>query len=132
MTGYVSSYLNPFPDSVEMMKQIAPDFGFSGKQIEEATTVIYDSLKENPETDPGKALSDSIYDYYGRIDCLPKLKLLFEEISNVSDDLSIKGWYKDKAADISDHHFHTATAEMLRTVSADQQVTIIEEFISGL
>ena len=132
MTGFVSNYSDPYPDSIELMNQIAPDFGFSVAQIEEAGLVIFDALKDKPDTGPGKVLSDSINSFYGRVDCMSMLALLFEEISAVNKELDRKEWYRGQLVKISGHQFQTPTAQMLRTVTVEDQVSALEEFLSGL
>lgn len=132
MTGYVSNYADPFQDSVELMRQIAPDLGFSLASIEEAISVIDDSLKTHPVSKQGKVLNDSIFDHYGRVDCLGKLELLYDEVSVHNEGLNKTEWFREQIVHISAHNFHTPTAQLLRTVSVSEQVAAIEEFISSL
>jgi class 3 adenylate cyclase len=129
MTGFVENYSDPYPSSLELLKKIAPDYGFSDDHINRATDAINDSLTNDSQTIIGKIIGDSVYDYFGRVDLETRLTLLFEEVMAFNDKTDKKRWYTEQLETIRKHSFKTPTAQLLRAVSVERQVALIENYL---
>lgn len=132
MTGYVVDYTNPFPSSVDIMKERAPAFGFDEEHIENAAAVLLDAVSESPAGIPGQIVNDAINDYYARVDLLVRLDLLYREESSVLNITDRIKWYNDQLLRISRHTFYTSTAQLLRSNSVQEQQFVIGAYIESL
>lgn len=132
MTGYVINYSDSQNEALNYMRTLAPEYGFTDLQVEEATKIISDALSSDPETIPGQVLNDSIYDHYGRVDLMLKLGLLLEEEQAINSKINVKDWYISQLDRIRRHNYFTPTAQLLRTNNMEQQAAVLENFISKL
>ncbi len=130
--GLADNYEKFLDASLVLLERIADDHGFSEEQMNEARQVIIDGLGENPQTKEGKILNDAVFDYFGRIDFLKKSELLYKEETGMGSDIDKKRWFGKHADLIRNHEFRTDTAKLLRSVSCDQQVELINEYIAEL
>lgn len=131
VTGFVESYSDPVPGSIDLLNRIAPEFGFSDIHTENSAAIISDALGEESKTRLGQIINDSILDYYGRVDLLPRLALLYEE-TNIYNSTDRKIWYTKKLGEINNHKFYTTTAQLLRSNSKESQVQLLKSFLSTL
>ncbi|MBS0009950.1 MAG: hypothetical protein KFF49_00970, partial [Bacteroidales bacterium] len=132
MTGYVANYRDPFPASVDIMKDRAPAFGFDQEHIQNAAAVLLDAVSESPAGIPGQIVNDAIYDYYAGVDLLVRLDLLYREESSVLKVTDRIKWYNDQLLRIGRHTFYTSTAQLLRSNSVQEQQFVLEKYIESL
>ena len=98
----------------------------------EAEKIIIDALSGDPQSQSGQILYDSINDYFGRVDYIIKLELLYSEqklFLGIGDKIS---WFKKQSEILKGHKFITSTAKLLRTNSSDKQIEVLEDYISKL
>lgn len=132
MTGYVENYTDPYGESVRIMEEKAPEYGFDREHIQNASTVLLDAVSESPASVTGQIVNDAIYDYYARVDLLIRLDLLYREensVLNITDKIK---WYNDQLLRIGRHNFYTSTARLLRSNSVQEQQFVVEAYIESL
>jgi class 3 adenylate cyclase len=132
MTGFVVSYTDPYSESVKIMEEKAPDYGFDKEHVQNAAAVLLDAVSESPTSVTGQIVNDAIFDYYARVDLLIRLDLLFREESsllNITDKIK---WYNDQLLRIGRHSFYTSTARLLRSNSVQEQQFVVQAYIDSL
>jgi class 3 adenylate cyclase len=130
--GYSKSYSGFLNESLALMNEMAPDFGFTDKHLSEAKEIIEDALKEKPESHAGNILSDARNDFLGRVDLLLRLEMLYLEKEIFEGSNNKTAWFKKQVQMLRQFEFKTNTARLLRTNSPETQVNAISDFISSL
>ena len=132
MTGYITGYVDFMNESIKLLNSEAPGYGFSQEYIDKAAGNIDDCYSGKPQTLPGMILSDSIYDYYGRVDFLIRTELLFAEESDYGVATDKRRWFNKLMEHLSGHDFKTNTGKLLRTNSVSQQIFVLKNYIDNL
>ena len=131
-SGRLDNYLEYLDESLRYMKEKLKELDIEDEFISGCEKVIRDSLEEAPESHVGMILSDSMHDYYGRVDLIIRLELLFAEEKHFVQSTDKKEWFKTKLEILANHRFKTGTARLLRTNPVEKQVEILGEYISAL
>jgi len=132
ITGYVTSYVEFMDESLKLLNSDAPAYGFSQEHIDKAVNNINDCYSDNPQTISGMILSDSVYDYYGRVDFLIRAELLFAEESDYGVVKDKRIWLENLMEHLSGHDFKTNTGKLLRTNSVNQQIDVLRNYIDKM
>jgi adenylate cyclase len=126
LTGFISDYEKPMEASVRLVEEILPDYGFSQENIELTGKLIKNSFEERNESLSDRILHDAKYDYLGRVDFLKLTDKLLRERTEYGKHSAKKTWIKDQKQLLTDHEFLTNTARLLRNVSVEEQLALLE------
>jgi len=121
LTGYISDYEKPMEASLRLVEEILPEFGFSNENVELTSKIIKASYTEHYDTPASKILHDAKYDYLGRVDYLKLTEKLLRERTEYGKHTDSTTWIETQKKLLADHGFMTATAKLLRSVSAEEQ-----------
>jgi len=120
-SGLLKDYDNPVEHSVETLKEIAPEFGFSSSYLEHAESVIRNLYAMKTDIQEVQILFDAINDFRGHVDYPEVVELLFQEESSKKGFRDKKEWYLSEMKRIRTHEFYTATAKLLRSYKGEEQ-----------
>lgn len=127
LTGYISDYDNPMEQSIKLAEKVLPGFGFSNENIERVSRLIFNSFTGNYKTFCDDILHDARYNYLGRVDYMKLTEKLQREMAEYGKQESKSRWITDQAGLLADHEFRTRTARLLRSVSPEEQLTVIRQ-----
>ncbi|UCG27288.1 MAG: HD domain-containing protein [Bacteroidales bacterium] len=129
-TGYIKTYDNHEEASCDIAREMLQKFKYSDQQIDKICELI---LTTKSTSKPGnlleKILNDANRAFFGRVDFIPVLKSLYNELQERNKIVSEQEWYKNQIKTISEHEFFTKTARLLRDVEKEVQLTGIKELI---
>ena len=126
-SGLLKDYDNPVDHSIETMKEIAPEFGFSSSYVEHAESIIRDLYAAKTGSKEVKILLDATNDYCGHVDYPEVVELLYREETSRKGLREKKEWYRSELKRISTHEFYTDTAKLLRSLKGEEQVKNLKE-----
>jgi adenylate cyclase len=126
LTGFINDYEKPMDESIRLVEDLLPRYGFSQENIAAVTMMIRNSFTDRPETLQDFILHDARYDYLGRVDYLKLTDRLLRELSEYGRRVDRHKWVEIQKKHLVDHQFLTNTARILRSVSAEDQVTALE------
>lgn len=109
--------------SVDIVRQILPEFGYDEKQIDRVCNLIL-ATKEPflPQNTLESIMIDAKMEYIGRSDYLTQVKLLYMEKKNAYRDLSREKFLKQQVELISNFNYYTLAAQRLREVTPENQL----------
>lgn len=122
-TGYISDYEKPMEASLRLVDELLPVYGFNQENVESTKKIIRNSYTDRRETLSDSILHDAVYDYLGRVDYLKLTESLRKEMTEYGKHPEDEGWVEYQKRQITDHQFLTNTAKLLRTVSAEVQIS---------
>jgi adenylate cyclase len=122
LTGYITNYENPLVESLRMVEEILPEYGFSSENITETKAIIQNSYNDVQETLQDNILHDAVYDYLGRVDYIRLTQKLLREKMEYGKQTDIDQWLKGEEELLKEHEFKTQTGRLLRSVSVENQV----------
>jgi len=122
-TGYIADYKKPMEASSQLIEEILPRYGFDKANIDEVKKIIGNSFNNIQESDSDNILHDARYDYLGRVDFLILSEKLLKEESENGKPHDIKEWTDMQRKLLIDHEFITNTAQLLRSVSVEDQIS---------
>ncbi len=130
--GKLTEYSAFLEESCGILKKSAPEYGFEEGIIKAAGKVIKDAFLALPKSEAGNILSDAVYDFYGRVDYIIRLELLYSEELSFLSLKDKASWFKHQADLLGNHEFKTSTARLLRTNPVEKQLEVLKEYISKL
>jgi hypothetical protein len=86
------------------------------------------SFNEKQETLSDKILHDARYDYLGRVDYVKLTEKLLKEETEYGKVTDRSKWIEAQFNLISQHNFKTPAAQLLRSVSVEDQISFLEKF----
>ena len=109
--------------SVDIVRQILPEFGYDEKQIDRVCNLIL-ATKEPflPQNTLESIMIDAKMEYIGRSDYLTQVTLLYMEKKNAYRDLSREKFLKQQVELISNFNYFTLAAQRLREVTPENQL----------
>ncbi len=125
LTGYITDYEKPMEQSIRIVEEILPVYGFSRENCDEVNRIIKSSFTDKPETFTDFILHDARYDYLGRVDYIKLTDKLLRELSEYGKHVNRNKWVAMQKQQLIDHEFRTNTARLLRSVSVDDQVAAL-------
>jgi class 3 adenylate cyclase len=128
LTGFISDYYKPMEASFRLIDEILPKYGFDKESIDKAKTIIMNSFNEKQETLSDKILHDARYDYLGRVDYVKLTEKLLKEETEYGKVTDRSKWIEAQFNLISQHNFKTPAAQLLRSVSVEDQISFLEKF----
>jgi adenylate cyclase len=125
-TGYISDYEKPMEASMRLVEEILPRYGFSHENVESTCRIIKNSYNDQPLTLSDNILHDARYDYLGRVDYMKLTEKLQRERKEYGKHTDDKSWIEIQRKLLLEHEFITHTAKLLRGVSAEEQLAILQ------
>lgn len=127
-SGYIYNYEKPMEASIRLVEETLPKYGFNQAETELTVRLIRNSFDDRYESITDRILHDARYDYLGRVDYVTLTgKLLRERTEYGHTDT--KSWIEKQKQLLKDHKFLTNTANLLRSVPAEEQLTALSEKI---
>jgi adenylate cyclase len=125
-TGFITDYEKPMVQAVNFVAKVLPGYGFSTENIEITTRLIRNAFTDTHETTLDDILHDARYDYLGRVDFLKLTDKLLREMSEYGIYENKSKWIADQKKFLTDHQFRTNSARLLRSVSLEEQLAMIQ------
>ena len=126
MTGYISDYEKPMEESIRLLDEVLPRYGFSKENSLMVGRLIKNSFTDNPDTLSDQILNDARYDYLGRVDYVKLTDKLRRELSAYGKNTDRIKWIEIQRRHLIDHQFLTNSARLLRSVPLEEQVSALE------
>jgi adenylate cyclase len=126
LTGFISDYEKPMEASLRLVEEILPKYGFSQSDIELTGKIIRNSYNDQQDSISDNILHDSRYDYLGRVDYLKLTEKLLRERTEYGKHSDTKTWIEIQKKLLSDHKFLTNTAKLLRSVTIEEQIALLQ------
>lgn len=101
--------------SVQIAREILPDFGYSAAQINLISGMILATrLPQSPHTLLEQIMADADLDTLGRADFFCRSLDLRTELSTADNPLSLGAWYQRQIQFLQQHRYFTPAARRLR------------------
>jgi uncharacterized membrane protein YfhO len=131
-TGYISDYDNCAEASGRLAEEVLPRYGFSAHDLVHTKKIITNSYSGKLESIADKILFDARFDYLGRVDYIKLLGKLLKEQTEYGKVPDRKKWIEAQRKQLSEHEFITSTANLLRSVTKEGQVSALMDFAKDL
>jgi len=128
LTGFISDYDKPMEASCRLVDEVLSKYGFDQKNIDKTKVIIVNSFCEKQKSLSDNILHDARYDYLGRVDYVKLTDKLLKEETEYGKVSDIKSWIQTQRKLIKEHEFITSTARFLRSVSVEDQISVLEAF----
>ncbi len=125
ITGFITDYEKPMEESIRLVEEVLPGYGFTRENIDTVSRIIKNSYTDNQETLPDNILHDAQYDYLGRVDYIKLTDRLLRELSEYGKHIDRKKWIEIQKKYLYDHQFSTNTARLLRSIPVEDQVAAL-------
>jgi class 3 adenylate cyclase/predicted metal-dependent HD superfamily phosphohydrolase len=122
-SGFTKSYVDHEENSISIVKEIMPNFGYSTDDINVVTRLIRATkVPQNPQNQLEMILCDCDLDYLGRDDFNKTSKLLFEEWKNMDMINDIDTFNKRQIKFLESHSYFTDFAKNNRSIKKEQHL----------
>jgi len=129
-TGHTVSYAEHEERSVDIAREILPNYDYYCAEIDEVCRIIRATkLPPKPSNLLEAIICDSDLDYLGRTDFVPVSNTLFDELKVQNPSLTLNDWNKMQVKFISSHQYFTKTGRNLRNVKKQEQIERIKQVI---
>jgi hypothetical protein len=125
MTGFITDYEKPMEESIRLVEEVLPKYGFTRENSDVVTRLIKNSFTDNREALPDYILNDARYDYLGRVDYIKLTDKLRRELSAYGKNTDRKKWIEIQKKYLIDHEFLTNTARLLRSIPVEDQIAVL-------
>jgi HD superfamily phosphodiesterase len=113
--GFIYRYEDNEVLAVNMIKEVLPQFGYSGKQIKFiADIILITRIRARPITLLQQIMSDADYDYLGRTDVGKIAETLHNELNEYGFTFSMEEWNKMQIKFLQKHAYYTESSIQLR------------------
>jgi adenylate cyclase len=131
-SGYIMEYDNAAEETCNLIEGILPRYGFTSSDADITKKLVMNSFNGITDSISDKILYDSKYDYLGRVDYVKLTDRLFREETEYGKVTNIDSWVRQQKMLLTNHEFLTGTARLLRSVSADEQAALLNDFVKDL
>lgn len=131
-TGYISDYDNAPGASCRLVEELLPKYGFKKEDIAQTERLINNSFNSRSDTVTDHILSDSRFDYLGRVDYIRLTDKLMREETEYGKVSDMRSWIESQRKLLERYEFVTATARLLRGVSSEDQIVSLNDFAREL
>ncbi|MGM0667788.1 MAG: adenylate/guanylate cyclase domain-containing protein [Bacteroidota bacterium] len=131
-SGLLSDYISPVEQSVNKLRELAPEFGFKTTYIEQAESIIRGVYSMDTGRKEVQILMDAINDYCGHVDYPDVVELHFKEESAMKGLKDRETWYAAELERIKKHEFYTDTAKLLRSYTGEEQAENLKKHIKHI
>jgi uncharacterized protein len=131
-SGMVNQYVNHEESSVEIVREILPQFGYTWQEIDEISKLIMvTKLPQGPTTLSEKILCDADLDYLGREDYfIHAFKLRVEWNVNQIKRTTLREWFEIQVQFLGNHKYFTPSAIYLRNDQKRRNLEEITQFLN--
>ena len=127
--GYCGTYKENVTNSIRFAEIILPKYKYSPEQISIVIQLINaTNTRYNHTGKLESVLIDAYNNYMGRVDYLFLSIDLFHEVKQQNGGISEKEWFNQQVRFLERFSFYTPTANLLREVSAEEQILKIKEY----
>lgn len=131
-SGMLKTYDGHEEASVELIKKVLPDLGYSSGKIETIGRIIMSTkLPQDAKTTAEKILCDADLDYLGRDDFFTishALRLEWERLG--LKRISLLDWYISQVEFLSEHRYFTKTSVEVREKGKKSNLRLINELLN--
>ncbi len=128
-SGLSDTYENFEGRSIEIAREILPEYGFDERQTERICNLILSTKAPfEPQNNLEEILIDAKMEFLGRSDYLTQIKLLYLEMKNNSNDFSREQFIRQQGELLKGFDFFTVAARRLREVSPEDQLRNLESW----
>jgi adenylate cyclase len=125
--GLSDSYERSENKSVDMAREILPEFYYSEKQIDTICNLILSTKKPyEPQNKLESILIDAKMEYLGRPDFSKSIKLLYLELKSNERAVPMQKLVKEQISILRDFAYFTVAGQRLREVSGEDQIKNLE------
>ncbi|HEX3007932.1 MAG TPA: adenylate/guanylate cyclase domain-containing protein [Bacteroidales bacterium] len=129
-TGFIWSYQNHEAKSVEFCRDILPKFKYTDEQIDIICNLIQCTrVNYEPKNKIEGILIDANTDFWGRIDFIPALSNLLDELKLHYPHKNEEDWLMGLLTILENHEYYTDTARRLREVPKAEQIQKIKDHL---
>ena len=129
-TGFATDYGRPLEESVLLIEETLPRYGFSTEDTDRTKKLISNSFNEKYETLSDMILHDARYDYLGRVDYIKLTDKLYREQAEYGIVTDRKSWLEIQRKLLRENEFLTKTGKLLRSVEIEDQIATLFEYYS--
>ena len=120
-SGLLTNYIDPVDHSINKLREIVPEFGFSTIHMSHAEKIIKGVYAQQTDMKEVKILLDAINDYCGHVDYPEVIELRYREENSMKISGDKEKWYASELDRIKRHEFYTDTARLLKTYDGLEQ-----------
>jgi hypothetical protein len=131
-SGYIMEYDNAAEEACNLIDGILPKYGFTSSDAEKTKLLVMNSFNGIRGTISDIILSDSKFDYLGRVDYVRLTDKLFREETEYGKASDLNSWIKRQKQILSEHDFITETAKLLRSISPEEQAASLNDYTKGI
>ena len=127
LTGYISDYEKPMEAAMRLVEELLPRYGFTQENVESTKKIIKNNFTDLRESLCDNILHDARYDYLGRVDYMKLMNKLLRERTEYGKHTDKEIWIASRIKQLTDHEFITNTARLLRNITAEEQISALQE-----
>ena len=110
-------------------EEILSVYGFGRSAYDSITGLMDKAILPTQENTTGMVLHDAVYDFTGRVDFISMVDRLFREELAYGKVGDPKTWFRNLIKTIEENPFLTETAQRLRSVSLDEQLSALQAYV---
>lgn len=130
-SGILIKYAGHEEESVRIVREVLPSFGYSDPDIEMiGNLILATSTEVQVDTLAKKILLDADLDYLGRPDYFIIAQRLRLEWYVIGDKISLKNWYISQVKYLENHAYLTDSAFQMRNKGKQENLNQIKELLS--
>ncbi|MBA3647608.1 MAG: HD domain-containing protein [Chitinophagales bacterium] len=130
-SGFITLYRGHEEKGCDLARQILPQYGFSGQQIETINGMIMATrLPQQPHAKLERIIADADLDYLGREDFYTIGNTLFSEFIEYGFVKNEREWNELQLKFLRNHHYHTSYCKKLREGEKQQRILEIEKLLN--
>lgn len=122
LSGFITDYEKPMEESLKFVESKLPFYGFDEQNISMVKRLISNSYNGISGDLNDCILHDAKYEYLGRVDYPRLTDKLLRELTEYGKQVDAKSWIQMQKTLLGEHQFRTATARLLRSVTAEDQI----------
>lgn len=130
-SGIMKVYKGHELASIDLIRQVLPDFDYSKKHLEKIEKmIIATQLPQKPPDKLSEILCDADLDYLGRDDFYINALCLYREWYELGIRMTLKEWYELQITFLSNHTYFTDSALSLRQEKKYFHLNQIKELLN--
>jgi len=128
--GHTVAYDEHEHHGTVMARQMLPRYGYTQEEIDRICEIIMATkLPPRPQNLLEQIICDADLDYLGRSDMIPVSNTLYRELKEQNKIGTLNDWNKLQIKFISGHQYFTKTAQSLREVNKQMQISRIKSLL---
>ncbi|MBL8473843.1 MAG: HD domain-containing protein [Rhodocyclaceae bacterium] len=128
--GYINTHAGHEAASVEIMRQVLPEYGFCPGSIARlAGLVMTTCMPQTPRDELEQLMADADLDVLGRDDFLPTSIALWREQATLGRNIAWPDWLQSQLKFLQNHRYFTTVARRLRDAGKAANIALVERMI---